>query len=153
MAGETSSHHELIKDGGRPACSIQELSHILAEPRVRYKAILSWLSGDPDSEIGAGEMKTVFSRQFTRWWDFRKSQWVNRGIGDGEEEFSAFFEASRRRYEGMGGQAMVSAPSFEETGGNGSQHPNNYLMIKHFPPTERLSRDVSPPTTLLNLCS
>ncbi len=115
MALEASSHQELIKDGGRPACSIQELSHILAEPMVRYKAILPWLSDDPDSEIGDGEIKTVFSRQFMRWWDFRKSQWDNRGIGDGEEGFSVFLEASRRRYEGMGGRAMVSAPSFEQT--------------------------------------
>lgn len=112
---ETSSHQELIKDGGRPACSIQELSHILAEPMVRYKAILSWLSDDPDSEIGDGVIKTVFSRQFTRWWDFRKSQWDNRGIDNSEGGLSVFLEASRRRYKGIGGQAMVSAPSFEET--------------------------------------
>ena len=82
---------------------------------TRYKAVLSWLSDAPDSEVGAGEIKTVFSRQFTRWWNFRKSQWDNRELGDSEEGLSAFFEASRRRYEGMGAKAMVSAPSFEET--------------------------------------
>ena len=115
MALEISSHHELIKNGGRPVCSIPELSHILAEPMARYKTILSWLSDQPGSEIGDGEIKTVFSRQFTRWWDFRKSQWDNRGIGDSEEGFSAFLEASRCRYEGMGAQMMVSDSSFEET--------------------------------------
>jgi hypothetical protein len=60
-------------------------------------------------------MKTIFSRQFARWWDFRKSQWDNRGIGDSEEGLSAFLEASTRRYKGIGAQAMVSAPSFKET--------------------------------------
>jgi hypothetical protein len=115
MAVEISSHHELIRDGGRPACSVEELTHILAEPMTRYKTILSWLSDDPDSEIGDGEMKTIFSRQFARWWDFRKSQWDNRGIGDSEKGLSAFLEASTRRYKGMGAQAMVSAPSFNET--------------------------------------
>lgn len=111
---EISSYHELIEDGGRPACSIQELSHILAEPITRYKAVLPWLSDDPGSEIGAGEIKTVFSRQFTRWWGFHKSKWGNRGFDD-SEGLSAFLEASRRRYEGMGAKAMVSAPSFDET--------------------------------------
>ncbi|MCJ1424192.1 hypothetical protein MMC29_002079 [Sticta canariensis] len=113
MTLETSSYHELDKDGGRPACSIQELLHILAEPMARYKVILSWLSAD--SEVGKEEIKTVFSRQFTRWWDFRKSQWDNRGIGDSEEGFSAFLEASRNRWEQMGAHEMVSGPTFEET--------------------------------------
>ena len=112
---EILSRDGLIEDGGRPACSSQELSHILAEPTTRYTAILSWLSDDPDTETGAGEIKTVFSRQFARWWNFRKSQWSNRGLGDGEEGLSTFLEASRRRYEGIGAQAMVSAPSFNET--------------------------------------
>lgn len=112
---EKSSYQELIRDGGRPVCSIQELSHILAAPMARYQAVRSWLSDEPDTEIGAGEMKTVFSRQFMRWWDFRKSQWDSRGLGNSEEGLSAFLEASRRKYEGMGAKAMASAPSFDET--------------------------------------
>ena len=112
---ELSCRQELIKDGGRPACSIQEFSHILAEPMARYEAVLPWLTDEPESEDGIGEIKTVFSRQFTRWWDFRKSQWDSRGLGDSEAGFSAFLEASRRKYEGTGLSAMVSAPSFDET--------------------------------------
>jgi hypothetical protein len=50
-----------------------------------------------------------------RWWDFRKSQWDSRGLGNSEMGLSAFLEASKRKYEGMGAKAMVSAPSFEET--------------------------------------
>lgn len=111
---EISSYHRLIEDGGRPVCSIQERSHILAEPMSRYKAILPWLSDEPDSEDGPGEMKTVFTRQFTRWWHFRKSQWSNRGLGDSEEGSSAFLEASRRRYDGMGAKKMIAAPSFDD---------------------------------------
>ena len=82
---------------------------------TRYKAVLPWLSDDPDSEIGAGEIKKLFSRQFTRWWGFRKSQWSNRGLGDTEEGISAFIEATRRQWGRMGAKAMVSAPSFDET--------------------------------------
>jgi len=78
---------------------------------ARYTEILSWLSDDPDSEIGDGEMKTVFTRQFMRWCDLRKSQWDNRGIGDSEEGFSAFLEP-KCRYKARGGHAMVSDPSF-----------------------------------------
>ena len=112
---EDSSRKELIRDGGRPVCSIEELSHILAAPMERYEAILSWLSDFPDTETGAGELKTVFSRQFERWWTFRKSQWDSRGLTDSVAGLSAFQEASRRRWEGSGAKAMVSAPSFDET--------------------------------------
>lgn len=112
---EVLSRDGLIEDGGRPACSTQELSHILAEPATRHTAVLSWLSDDLDTETGAAEIKTVFSRQFARWWNFRKSQWSNRGLDDGEEGLSAFLEANRRRYEGMGAYKMISAPSFNET--------------------------------------
>ena len=112
---EISSHKQLAADGGRPVCSIQEQLHILAEPMTRYEAVLSWLSDDPDSEIGDGDVKTIFTRQFARWWDFRKSQWDNRGLGDSEEGFSAFLKANRRRYEELGAIRWVSDPSFDET--------------------------------------
>ncbi|KAL9025911.1 MAG: hypothetical protein Q9196_005345, partial [Gyalolechia fulgens] len=112
---EASSYQLLNEDGGRPACSMQDLSHLLATPTASYGAVLPWLTDHPGSEIGDGETKTVFSRQFTRWWDFRKSQWDNRGIGGSEEGFSAFLQASRTRWERIGAHAMVSASSFEET--------------------------------------
>ena len=112
---EISSRQELIQAGGRPVCSIQELSHILAAPLAGYEAVLSWLSDFPDSETGAGEIKTVISTQFMHWWSFRKSQWDSRGLGDTEVGFSAFLESSKRRYKGKGFKAMVSAPSFDET--------------------------------------
>ena len=115
QSAEVSSRDGLIEAGGRPACSAQELSHILAEPTTRHTAILSWLSDGPDTETGAGEMKTVFSRQLARWWSFRKSQWSNRGLDGDEEGLSAFLAANRRKYERMGAHAMVSAPSFNET--------------------------------------
>ncbi|KID94259.1 protein kinase, partial [Metarhizium majus ARSEF 297] len=114
MSLEISCHQELVNDGGRPVCSIEDLTYILTKPRARYKAIMPWLSDDPDSEVWDGEIKTVFSRQFTRWWDFRKSQWDNRRI-DIEAGFSSFLEANKRKYEGMGATRMVSDPSFEET--------------------------------------
>ncbi|KAI4183685.1 MAG: hypothetical protein LQ346_006262 [Caloplaca aetnensis] len=112
---EVSSYHELMEDGGRPVCSIPHLSHLLTTPAASYEAVLPWLSDYLDAQIRQEEIKTVFSRQFTRWWDFRKSQWNNRGIGDNEEGFSAFLEASRSRWRRTGAHAMVSASSFEET--------------------------------------
>ena len=110
---EKSSRQELIRNGGRLACSIQKLSYILAAPMARYQAVRSWLSDEPDT--GAGEIKTLFSRQFMRWWNFRKSQWDSRELGNNEGGLSAFVEASRRKYEGIDAKAMASAPSFDET--------------------------------------
>ncbi|CAO1605261.1 hypothetical protein XANCAGTX0491_008783 [Xanthoria calcicola] len=112
---EISSRHELIQDGGRAVCSTEELSDILAAPMARYEELLPWLSDETDSETGAAEIKTVFSRQFMCWWNFRKSQWVSRGLADTEEGFRAFLESSKRKYEGMGAKEMVSEPSFDET--------------------------------------
>ncbi|KAL8709012.1 MAG: hypothetical protein Q9220_006221 [cf. Caloplaca sp. 1 TL-2023] len=112
---EKSCHQELVRGSGRPACSIEEMSDILAAPMARYQAVQPWLTDEPDTEDGRGDLKTIFTRQFARWWDFHKSQWVSRGLGDTEGGLSAFLDASRRKYEGMGFKAMVSAPSFDET--------------------------------------
>lgn len=112
---EVSNRDGLIEAGGRPVCSAQELWHILAEPTTRHTAILSWLSDGPDTETGAGELKTVFSRQLAQWWIFRKSQWSNRGLDDDKKGLSAFLAVNRRKNERMGAYAMVSAPSFNET--------------------------------------
>ncbi|KAL8858965.1 MAG: hypothetical protein Q9178_004446 [Gyalolechia marmorata] len=112
---EVSCRQELIQSGGRPVCSIQELFHISATPTVGYEAVLSWLSDDPDSEDGIGDLKPVFTRQFWRWWEFRKSQWDSRGLGDSEAGFSAFLEAEKRKHLAMGAKATVSQPSFNET--------------------------------------
>ncbi len=112
---EVSCRQELIQSGGRPVCSIQELSHILAAPTVGYEAVLPWLSDDPDSETGTGDLKTVFTRQLSRWWEFRKSQWDSRGLGDSEAGFSAFLEAEKRKHLAIGDKRWVSNPSFDET--------------------------------------
>lgn len=108
---QISSRHELIQDGGRAVCSIEELSAIGAQ----HEPFLPWLSDEPDSETGAAELKTIFSSQFKRWWNFRKSQWVSRGLADTEEGLLAFLKSSKRKYEGMGAKEMVSEPSFDET--------------------------------------
>ncbi|KAH8742717.1 hypothetical protein F5883DRAFT_513049 [Diaporthe sp. PMI_573] len=115
QAFEISSRQELARDGGRPVCSVEELSRTLSAPTEGHEAILPWLSDCPDSETGAGELKTVFSRQYMQWWEFRKLQWDSRGLGDSAAGLAAFIEASRRRWEGAGAQAMVSDPSFDET--------------------------------------
>lgn len=109
---EASSYHELIQDGGRPVCSIEVLSHILAESAASYEPVLPWLS-HLDSASQNGEIRTTFSRQLARWWDFRKWQWDNRGTADGDGGFSAFLAAKRSKYERIG--EMVSDSSFEET--------------------------------------
>lgn len=153
---EVASRQALIKAGGRPVCSIQELSDIRAAPMAGYEAVLSWLTNDPDSEDGAADLQTVFTRQFMRWWDFCKSQWDSRGLGDSEAGFSAFLDASRRRYDAVGFKAMVSAPSFNETIRRlwqfmpASRQPPEGQT---FSPTVTQSRYASRPTTSPNHCS
>ncbi len=118
---ELSCRQELIQPGGCPVCSVQELSQILAT-HGRIRAVLSWLSDDPDSETGTGDLKTVFTRQFWRWWEFHKSQWDSRGLGDSEAVFSAFLEAEKRKKLAIGFKAMASGSFFDETTRRQGQH-------------------------------
>ena len=112
---EGSSYRELIENGGRPVCSIEDLLYLLTNPTAGYDTLSPWLSDHADAKIGEGEIKTVFSRQFARWWDFRKSQWDNRGKSDGDEGFAAFLQACRSRYDRMGAHQTTSGSSFEAT--------------------------------------
>ncbi|KAF2023511.1 hypothetical protein EK21DRAFT_118685 [Setomelanomma holmii] len=76
---EKASHAGLIDDGARPACAFEVLEHILSTPTARLEAVLPWLNESTAANTRDEELKTVFSRQFTQWWDFRKWQWANRG--------------------------------------------------------------------------
>ncbi|MCJ1448635.1 MAG: hypothetical protein MMC23_009152 [Stictis urceolatum] len=99
---EISSYHELIEDGGRPVCTIEELSDILREPMARHRAIISWLTDSPDSDDFLGEIQTVFSTQTLRC--------------DSEEGFLRFLEASKRKFQRVEATAAFASNSeFEET--------------------------------------
>ncbi len=110
---EVSCRQELARDGGRPVCSIEELSQILNAPTGGHDAIMPWLTDFPETQKVSVDLQTVFTRQFARWWDFRKSQWDNRGLVHSEAGFLAYLEASKRKYEGAGDS--VSESSFDET--------------------------------------
>jgi hypothetical protein len=109
---EDLSYHELVQDGGRPVCAIEALLHAPHDPTASYESILPWLS-DSDSTNRNGEIQTVFSRQLDRWWDFRKWQWGNRNIAEGDGGFSAFLAAEQRMSKRM--QIEVSNGSLEQT--------------------------------------
>ncbi|PVI04545.1 hypothetical protein DM02DRAFT_167280 [Periconia macrospinosa] len=112
---ERSSYYELIRDGGRPVCSIDELSDILAAPKDRYRAVRPWLCDDRmDPETGIGGLHTIFSRQFEQWWEFRKSQWDGRGLDNTGAGLTAFIESCRRQHEGAGSKRWVVSPEFEQ---------------------------------------
>ncbi|KAM3514872.1 hypothetical protein MY11210_001477 [Beauveria gryllotalpidicola] len=111
---ENACYHGLIEDGGRPVCSIQELHTIAAEPATRYRSIISWLTDEPDTVTGANEIRSVFSRQFRQWWFFRKSQWINRGLDETDEEVSAYIESYRRRAVDSGNELWTCQPIFND---------------------------------------
>lgn len=94
------TYQGLVADGSRPVCSVEHLSHIIANSIADSESIAPWLTDYPDSEIGKGEAYGVLELQFRRWWDFRKSQWDNRGLGDSEEAPEAYVKAFRRLYGG-----------------------------------------------------
>lgn len=115
---EDLCRQELVADGGYPVGTKQELLDFCAQPEISCPAILAWLSDEPDTETGARELATMFSRQFERWCDFRKSQWQNRADGNGrgdsgEEAFPAYLDAKTRIYKGSGATRLVADDSFQ----------------------------------------
>ncbi|KAL9636089.1 MAG: hypothetical protein Q9204_002387 [Flavoplaca sp. TL-2023a] len=107
---EVSCRQELIQSGGCPVCSVQEFSQILAAPTVGYEAVLSWLSDDPDSETGTGDL-----RQFLPGSSGGGGKIANRsGTVEGWAE--------KRKSLAIGFKAMVPGPSFDETTRRQWQH-------------------------------
>lgn len=122
---EIPSRAELIRQGGRPACSVAELP----EDGRSCDAVLPWLTDDPGTNIAMVQKSTVFSRQLFRWFDFRKSQLVNRAhnIQDG---FPAFLSAKRAMYEGVDEQDRLLGSTFNETTQN---HWQGISARQHLP--------------------
>jgi hypothetical protein len=110
---EASMHQGLIESGGRPVCSAQDLPPLLESPTANYEAVLPWLTKHRGSYNWEGQIETVLSRQFSRWWEFRKSQYANRGIDD-SEGVSAYSEARRNDMERIGQHRTASDPGFAE---------------------------------------
>ncbi|KAM3563291.1 hypothetical protein MY1884_001336 [Beauveria asiatica] len=110
---EDACYDGLIEAGCRPVCSIQERNHITAEPATRYHPVISWLTDDADTATRARQVRSVFSRQFRQWWFFRKSQWVNRGFDESEEELSVYLESHRRIAVDSGNERWTHASDFE----------------------------------------
>lgn len=94
------TYQGLVTDGSRPICSVEHISHLIATSSVDSESVPPWLTDYPDSELGKAEAYNVLGLQFHRWWDFRKSQWDNRGLGDSEEASEAYVKAFRRLYGG-----------------------------------------------------
>lgn len=104
----------LIEDGGQPVCSIEHLNHILAEPTANHEAIMPWLGSHPETRHAWGRKRVFFENQLTRWWQFRKVQWINRGLDYMAEGFPTFVEVQRSMWQGAGEFRFVSSSEFEE---------------------------------------
>lgn len=96
---EAACHRGLVSDGARPIYSVEEMAQIRAAPLERYKDVLAWLTEEPDfeSEDGPMALSGILQEQWDRWWCFRKSQWISRGLGDSEAGERAFCEADKSR--------------------------------------------------------
>ncbi|TQW01763.1 protein kinase [Cordyceps javanica] len=117
---EDLCRQELVEDHGHPVGTEQELLQVCDQPETSCNAIHAWLSDGPATETGARELRTVFSRQLERWWEFRISQWNNRADDHGERDggkiaFAAYLGAKTRIYKGLGAEQLVSDESYEDT--------------------------------------
>ncbi|KAL8979658.1 MAG: hypothetical protein Q9205_005063, partial [Flavoplaca limonia] len=120
---ELSCRQELIQPGRCPVCSVQELSQILGT-HGRIRAVLSWLSDDPDSETGTGDLNSKDSLYEAVLAEVEDSHIAVGQLRAGESDagFSAFLEAQKRKVLAIGFKAMVSRSFFDETTRRQGQH-------------------------------
>ncbi|KAI1112121.1 hypothetical protein F5Y14DRAFT_423219 [Nemania sp. NC0429] len=92
---QEAMHRGLVADGCRPICSVEHISHCIATSTIDLECASPWVFVYPHSEDKMAWAYCVLWRQFDRWWEFRKSQWDNRGLGDSEEAPDAYVAAHR----------------------------------------------------------
>lgn len=155
---EIASCHELIEYDGGPVCSIEDLSRLLSTPTADdYEAVLPWLSGDPDSETETGnwdgDINSVFRGSLSNG---GTSINCNGTTGGSAIAKSHSVRSSRQtRAGGIGQDHTKWYPTLRSTrqiGGSGSGREKSrgrYPTARGFPPTRRLSRDVSYHTSSL----
>ncbi|KAG6003510.1 hypothetical protein E4U21_002001 [Claviceps maximensis] len=97
MASYIACRQEIIRGGCRPVCSVEELFYLRKNALARCEKIIPWLDADPHPLNRINQIIAVLDDQFDRWWEFRKSQWVNRGDLDAELGFPYYLEALGRK--------------------------------------------------------
>ncbi|KAF2014251.1 hypothetical protein BU24DRAFT_212315 [Aaosphaeria arxii CBS 175.79] len=108
-----ADHTELVLDGSRPICPVNDVLQIMHEPTANHKPFLPFLR-QRSRKFEAKDTKYVFDDQLCRWWEFRKWQWVNRGA-TGDEGFLEYLTSNRRRDTLRGELKKVCRDSYEES--------------------------------------
>ncbi|KAJ6436761.1 reverse transcriptase [Purpureocillium lavendulum] len=94
---ESEAYHDLVREGGQPLYAIDIIGLISKDPE-RYRDLLRpWLKC-PTSE-SPPNWTEIFKTQLERWRDFGKWQLDNRGLPDENDDYLAFVEMARRRYD------------------------------------------------------
>lgn len=135
-APETNNHQferfcydELVKAGGRPVVSCEQLFNGWKDADGDRETLTPWL-GTTASDGRDDDVPPIFSTQLEDWETFQqKWQWDNRGKYAGEEGFSAFLGSQRREFLHKGEDKWVSNPMFEDTIRSVWKHEPRYLEL------------------------
>ncbi|KAL8940511.1 MAG: hypothetical protein Q9211_002240 [Gyalolechia sp. 1 TL-2023] len=83
-------YYELIRDGGKPVCSLEALDEVYKNPAA-YAEI--WQPWQGDEAVSSPKDLGVFSKPLAHWKEFQKWQRDNRGLSPAaEESFTVFLE-------------------------------------------------------------
>ncbi|KAM7196945.1 hypothetical protein V8F33_005827 [Rhypophila sp. PSN 637] len=97
-------YNQLVRDGGRPLYSLDQLDEIASNPALHHSLLRPWAS-NPDAP-----------RPLQNWWDFRRWQRDNRNWGsfDDNAELAIYLE-ERKKYFRIEGYDNTEEAEFEAT--------------------------------------
>ncbi|KAG5955715.1 hypothetical protein E4U58_006973 [Claviceps cyperi] len=73
------AYNLLIKSGGRPICTLEDINHVSEDPERHLEILAPWISGCSTSD-GDLDWKDIFRQQLLNWRKFRAWQRVHRDV-------------------------------------------------------------------------
>ncbi|CCE32745.1 uncharacterized protein CPUR_06609 [Claviceps purpurea 20.1] len=72
------AYNLLIKAGGRPICTLEDINHVSEDPERHLEILAPWIGGYPTSD--GLDWKDIFRQQLLNWRKFRAWQRVHRDV-------------------------------------------------------------------------
>lgn len=73
------AYNLLIKAGGRPICTLEDINHVSEDPERHFEILAPWIGGYSTSD-GSLDWKVIFRQQLLNWRKFRAWQRAHRDI-------------------------------------------------------------------------
>ncbi|KAG6110423.1 hypothetical protein E4U31_005890 [Claviceps sp. LM219 group G6] len=114
------AYNLLIKAGGRPVCTLEDINHVSEDPERHFEILAPWIGGCYTSD-GSLDWKDIFRQQLLNWRKFRAWQRVHRDI-----------PAQRGAMHSRSGGSLSSSSTLEAHGVSTRERLERYGFTKPF---------------------